>query len=678
MLGITTLTSNDIYWHLASGKYIFLNHVIPTKGIFSFSLLNKPWIDHEWALQLILYIYYLLFGFTGLSILKTVIYIFIYSLLLVICRRTCQNNIKLFYIFIIFPIMISSSRLFLRPELFSIIILIFFYYFYNKLKWQHFALIGILWANLHAYFVFGFILIGAEIAARLIKYNKKGMKNSVIHFLSFLAGTLINPYFWRLHYRTIYEARTPVFMKGIGEWGSPFTITYAQVPWSFKFFILYSVLFAAFALIFIYKHKKVLSWRELIFSATLLFFAVRSVRFLPIFGFVTFPIFLKYASEALAPFVNKKAIYGLVAAATALFIILDFLVLTNRFFPPSKSIVTMGFGISPRKYSEQSVKFLNENSNDTRIFNTFECGGFLAFNSKWAKNKDTKRIEPVRKTYIDASFLNKDLFLEYMLFIKYPRVLERYCEIAGINFLFIPYYTGKHFKIIEYFSNNPNWKPVYLDNTVLIFSRNRTMPFFEAKQKSNPGFFSKIGKKFPFGAFNRAIAFASMRKTDKALHYFHEALKQDPKNANILYNLGAFYESMGRLKQAAFFYEKALQFKKNTQMALFGLGKIALRQKDYTKARTLFLRARKINKKYQDFNFFIGETYIFQKKFKEAKYYYSKSKSSQSYNRRGEIAMEEGDFSGAAKLFIKALEITASARYKSNLKKAVDRIETFN
>lgn len=671
LFGLTTLTSNDIYWHLASGRYIIQNLEIPKHGIFSFTLENKYWVDHEWLLQTFLYLFYKIFGFKGLSVLKLLLYISIYALLFKICARTCRGGLTYFYIFLIFPIIMSTSRLFLRPELFSIIIFLLFFYNYSRLKPWHIFLIGMLWANIHAYFVLGFLLVGADIIARIIKYNKRGIRKAALNLIMYFLGTLVNPYFIKLHLRTIFETRHPIFMKNIAEWSSPFTVTYYKIPLSYIFFIVYSLLFI-FALIYIILRKRrIESWRELLLSVLLFALAARSLRFIPIYGFFTFPIFLKYMSELVSLLIEKfKYVKLLLLLIPSVFYaIFNFQILSNRFFPAAYSIVTLGLGLSPKKYSIESIKYLDKVCSDTKIFNTFECGGWIAFSL------------PRVKTYIDASLLDPDLFLEYQIFIKYPNLLDKYTYLENINFLYIPYYTGQHINLLQYFSQNPRWKLIYLDSAVTIFSKNKNIAFYEpppAEPKAPNTILKKLIKPHPFDYFNRAVAYAAMNVAQKALTYFRKSLQIRPDDENTLYNLGVYYDFLGKKDQALFFFKKALSFNPKHAMANFSIGKHFLTKGDYEKAREYFLKTGRASKLYIDINFYIGETYFLQKDFETAKKYFRKSKTAKSYSRQGDIKIIEEDYIGAAKMYLKAVEIRSVEKYKKKLQDAILLIPTFN
>src|SRR5665213_3636122 len=54
-LGARPVTDPDFWWHLASGKYMVTNHLIPRRDVFSLTARDHRWIMHEWLTELLFY-----------------------------------------------------------------------------------------------------------------------------------------------------------------------------------------------------------------------------------------------------------------------------------------------------------------------------------------------------------------------------------------------------------------------------------------------------------------------------------------------------------------------------------------------------------------------------------------------------------------------------------------------
>jgi hypothetical protein len=71
--GLGKLWSEDLWWHLETGKLIVLQHAIPHADPFSYTLPGAPWVAHEWGAEVVLYLAYALGGWLGIICLKACI-----------------------------------------------------------------------------------------------------------------------------------------------------------------------------------------------------------------------------------------------------------------------------------------------------------------------------------------------------------------------------------------------------------------------------------------------------------------------------------------------------------------------------------------------------------------------------------------------------------------------------
>src|SRR3972149_4366923 len=68
VLCIKVVIDTDFGWHLRIGEIIFSTKSIPNSDIFSFSLPDYPYVYHSWLGELLIYIFYKLGGFWGVSL----------------------------------------------------------------------------------------------------------------------------------------------------------------------------------------------------------------------------------------------------------------------------------------------------------------------------------------------------------------------------------------------------------------------------------------------------------------------------------------------------------------------------------------------------------------------------------------------------------------------------------
>lgn len=49
------IIDDDVFWHLATGKFIIENKYVPDKDVFGFATQNTEWIPFEWGWDVVSY-----------------------------------------------------------------------------------------------------------------------------------------------------------------------------------------------------------------------------------------------------------------------------------------------------------------------------------------------------------------------------------------------------------------------------------------------------------------------------------------------------------------------------------------------------------------------------------------------------------------------------------------------
>lgn len=68
--GLFPVFDGDLFWHLASGRWMVEHGAVPRVDPFRFSAEALPWVDHEWLFQLIVYALERAVGIDGLVVLR--------------------------------------------------------------------------------------------------------------------------------------------------------------------------------------------------------------------------------------------------------------------------------------------------------------------------------------------------------------------------------------------------------------------------------------------------------------------------------------------------------------------------------------------------------------------------------------------------------------------------------
>ena len=56
LMTLRPIADPDFWWHLRTGQLILQTHAIPHTDPFSYTMVGKPWITHEWLSEIIIYV----------------------------------------------------------------------------------------------------------------------------------------------------------------------------------------------------------------------------------------------------------------------------------------------------------------------------------------------------------------------------------------------------------------------------------------------------------------------------------------------------------------------------------------------------------------------------------------------------------------------------------------------
>ncbi|OGR79381.1 MAG: hypothetical protein A2X32_01670 [Elusimicrobia bacterium GWC2_64_44] len=237
----------DLWWHLSAGKYILHNLRLPAADFLSWTEAGAPWTDFEWLAQIIYYGVYALGGKAGFFLLK--------MLLLGATLPVFHSILKLnglrgaaFFALPVWGLALMANAD-LRPENFSVL---FFALLLLKLEtarlkggWRASpgnlagaAAFFALWANLHAGFPYGLLLLAAYCAGNFLERRAwpaaaepPGLVSPVF-LAAALAGTLLNPWGYKLYAILLaHAADAGALSRYLAEWAPPSLAN----PWHWPF-----------------------------------------------------------------------------------------------------------------------------------------------------------------------------------------------------------------------------------------------------------------------------------------------------------------------------------------------------------------------------------------------------------------------------------------------------------
>lgn len=112
----------DLFWHLASGRWIVEHGRVPRSDPFRFTNDGAPWVDHEWLFQVVAYGLERMVGVAGLEVVRIAAVVGLAALLLTAIRRAGASA-PWAVLAALAAILGARPRLFLRPELVTLLAL---------------------------------------------------------------------------------------------------------------------------------------------------------------------------------------------------------------------------------------------------------------------------------------------------------------------------------------------------------------------------------------------------------------------------------------------------------------------------------------------------------------------------------------------------------------------------
>ena len=211
----------DTGWHLRTGQWILANGRVPRTDVFSFTRPGEPWFAWEWGWDALFARLYQSFGMPAVLLASMLVISVTMVLLFRLVRRKSDN---LYVAFAVTAMAIGGSSLhwLARPHLFTLLFGIIFYSILERVRDaqasgdSRFRLLAwlpaltLIWANLHAGFFLGLILIGcyaaSEIVTAIANSDLHCRRAALAHTRSYLlaaagclAASFVNPYFYQLH-----------------------------------------------------------------------------------------------------------------------------------------------------------------------------------------------------------------------------------------------------------------------------------------------------------------------------------------------------------------------------------------------------------------------------------------------------------------------------------------------
>ncbi len=470
ILSLRPVTDSDLWWHLATGRYIIENKEIPIKDFYSFTNSGKVWIDHEWLSQVLFYLVYERLGLPGIVLLKASLAMLGLGLLY---KRSLLLGGNLFALAaLVATAELSRMAWVERPLMFTFAFLSLTLYLLesytkghsNKL-WMLPFLVAV-WANIHGGFIIGIFVILIYAIGSLLSGERQASKNLFLVAFGSTLATLFNPYTYRLLSYPFQYAQQSIHAKFIMEWQSPTFHTISL----FEVMLLLAIVIAA-------KHR--IDNTHLLLIVTFAHLALFAQRNISLFALASAPIILAYAeriiAEAIDPnYAPKRFDLVLLENGLARMKIKTELArgILNRFIPAfSYTFVALALGffffyslgqgkafdITPAGFPEKAVDLLAISESKGNLFNIYHWGGYCIW-----------RLYPKYSVFIDGrADLYGDFVYEYLSVHRVEPNWRETLNKYGVAVILIP--TNYPLDIL--LRESDDWKEIYRDEIAVVYSK---------------------------------------------------------------------------------------------------------------------------------------------------------------------------------------------------------------
>jgi hypothetical protein len=497
LAGLRTVSDYDVFWQLATGRWVAQHHTIFSTDVFSYTAQGQPWI-YPVGSGLLFYAAFLTGGYGLLSWLGAIACVGTIAFLL---RRGSAITAAL----AIIAVSAIAARTAPRADMFTVVLFAAFL----SILWEQYEtgtgklwilpILMVAWVNLHLGFLAGLALAGlyaATEAIRLLDWQQRQrtevrLKAALPWLVATLFATLVNPWGWGI-YRAVLrqEAAMSIHSERITEWARV-SLTSASIQQSLSLrdpassgeWLLLGG--AVIGIVAVFRRQ----WSPALLLVGTVWMAMQHVRFLALLACVVVVVggaVLNPALEDAASRIRDRRLYAILGGGLAASLILlagvrSIDLVSNRYYRTGTEINSFGSGLS-WWFPEGAMAFIEREQLPREVFNGYEAGGFLIW-----------RLGSRYRDYIDGRAIpfGPDLFNHLQRILQSPPDSPKWrneADAHGITtvVLSLARYNGLKYvgSVLPLYCKSENWRPVYLDEVSAVFVRRmpQTQPLIEQFQ----------------------------------------------------------------------------------------------------------------------------------------------------------------------------------------------------
>lgn len=352
LAGVATIRNYDLFWHLATGRWISEHRALPLHDPFAVASDRHEWVNGEWLFEVLAWGSVRILPIEGLSWLRGLLGAAVFTAIFVLARRA--TDARMAFLLAAIGFAGASPTLDFRPSSFALPFVVACLSVRSPLA--H-AVVSLLWINVHPS-----ALLAPGIAALSTR--------RVLPVAASVAGLLVNPH-------GIDAIVSPLRLMSYVSSG-----TFVNAEWLpsrvTQFPLLYLCILGV-AVLFVAKRAE---WWRVLLCAGFAYLAVRHVRNQGLF-FAAFPLLV----APLMPEVTER-FRKLVLAAGLMAIGLVAATTDHR------------VGIAPERFPVKAVARLRQSGLSGNIYNPDQFGGFLIWSFYPERRALTDGRNELYRTYI--------------------------------------------------------------------------------------------------------------------------------------------------------------------------------------------------------------------------------------------------------------------------------------
>lgn len=453
-------SDGDLPRHLLMGKYILEGNPPPTTELFAFPYEGREYVPHEWGTGVIFYLLFQGFDLNGIMFVAGLLLASTFTLIFLNATRS-NNQLFLTLVLVSLGAFVTSIHWITRPHLFSMLFTAIWLILIDDLYRNQHKMLGappmvmLLWANIHAEYIAGFLILGAYLADSIWSYwrirtpeSLSSIKVVFIVLISSFACSLINPSGFQTWSTVTDYVNNSYLMSTINETKPPNFTELRFTP----LLMLYVV-----SLAILLSQRKNFSAADFFLIMGFGLMNAVSARNAHLFGVVA-PLILarNLKNVPISPRLNNigqmftkldnvgrgTAIPILLATLLGVFLLVGPYKGHNRF--------------DPEYFPVQAVQWLEQNPQHGHMFNHFDWGGYLLLH-----------LWPSQKVFIESQTdTHGDLTQSYLTVTRRHAGWEDTLNAYDIQWVIIP----PHWELTDELISR-DWNTLYGDDTAIILHR---------------------------------------------------------------------------------------------------------------------------------------------------------------------------------------------------------------